>query len=207
MRLLKSVYDVTRATTKPVFIGKLNTGLSPEDAKAAWRYLKDKRLVDTFNIDYTARINGAGVDAIENAQSHPDQPSTNFPSVSYNVVYNTMNVGTVSNSPVQQGGINSAQGQTATYEVQDLADLGRLVSAIAAHIDELRLDARQKQNAEAQLAKIKAQLIDAPDPIIVKQAGRTLRNVAEGAIGGLVATAVQPTVWTWVHETMNSLFG
>lgn len=207
MRLLKALYDATRAKTEPVFIEEMNTGLSEEDAKAAWRYLKDRGLIDTFNRPYTARINGAGVDAIEGAQSHPDQPSANFPSVSYNIVYNTMNVGTVSNSPVQQGGINSAQNQTVTYNAQDIADLGRLVSEITVHIDELHMDSRQKQKAEAQIATIKAQLIDEPDPVIVKQAGRTLRNITEGAIGSLLATAAQPTVWVWVHEIMHKLFG
>jgi hypothetical protein len=55
--------------------------LSEEDAKAAWRYLRDRRLIDTFSIDYTAHINAAGVDAIEGAQRHPDMPSSAFPSV------------------------------------------------------------------------------------------------------------------------------
>lgn len=208
MRLLKALYDATRARTEPVFIEEMNTGLSEEDAKAAWRYLKDRRLIDTFSIPYTARINGAGVDAIEGAQSHPDQPSANFPSVSYNIVYNTMNVGTMSNSPVQQGGISSAQNQSVAYNAQDVADLGRFVREIAAHIDELHLDAREKQKAEAQIATIEAQLMDEPDPVIIKQTGRTLRNITEGAIGSLLATAAtQPTVWVWVHEIMQKLFG
>jgi hypothetical protein len=207
MRLLKALYDATRARTEPVFIEKMNAGLSEEDAKAAWRYLKDRGLIDTFNIPYTARINGAGVGAIEGAQSHPDQPSANFPSVSYNIVYNTMNVGKVSNSPVQQGGISSTQNQTVTYNAQDVADLGRFISEIAANIDELHLDARQKQKADAQIATIRAQLMDEPDPVIIKQAGRTLRIITEGAIGSLLATAAQPTVWLWVHEIMHKLFG
>jgi hypothetical protein len=207
MRLLKALYDATRARTEPVFIEEINTGLSEEEAKAAWRYLKDRGLIDTFSIPYTARINGAGVDAIEGARRRPDQPSTDFPSVSYNIVYNTMHVGTVSNSPVQQGGINSTQNQTVTYNVQDIADLSRLVSEISAHIDELHMDARQKQKAETQIATIKAQLMDEPDPVIVRQAGRTLRNITEGATGSLLATAAQPTVWVWVHEIMHKLFG
>jgi hypothetical protein len=112
LQLLKGIYDKTRSRTDPVFISEIDTGLSEEDSKAAWRYLKDRGLIDTFNIPYTARINGAGVDAIENAQRHPDQPSLNFPSVTYNIVYNTMQVGTMSNSPVQQAGTHSAQHQT-----------------------------------------------------------------------------------------------
>jgi hypothetical protein len=127
--------------------------------------------------------------------------------VSYNIVYNTMNVGTMSNSPVQQGGISSTQNQTVAYNVQDVADLRRLVSEFAAHIDELHLDARQKQKAEAQIATIEAQLMDEPEPVIIQQAGRTLRNITEGAIGSLLATAAQPTVWVWIHEVIRKLFG
>ncbi|MGB7434183.1 MAG: hypothetical protein WBR26_04880 [Candidatus Acidiferrum sp.] len=162
LRLLRALYDATRARTEPVFIEELNTGLSEEDAKAAWRYLRDRRLIDTFNIDYTARINGAGIDAIEGAQRRPDQPSANFPSVSYNIVYNTMHVGAMSNSPVQQGGVHSTQNQTVSYPPQDLADLNRLVTELTLHLGELQIDARQRQKAEAQIATMKAQLTDEP---------------------------------------------
>jgi hypothetical protein len=45
----------------------------------------------------------------------------------YNIVYNTMHVKTMSNSPVQQAGVQSAQSQLVTYNAQDPSDLGRLV--------------------------------------------------------------------------------
>lgn len=208
LRLLQALYDATRARTEPVFIEELNAGLSPEDAKAAWRYLRDRKLIDTFNIDYTARISGAGIDAIEGAQRRPDQPSANFPSVSYNFVYNTIHVGTMSNSPVQQGGVHSTQNQTVSYGPQDLADLNRLVTEFTSHLGELQIDARQRQRAEAQIATLQAQLTDEPDPVIIKQAGRTLRNITEGAIGSLLASAAtQPPVWAWVIQTLHRLFG
>jgi hypothetical protein len=173
----------------------------------AWHYLKDRGLIRTYSIPYTASINAAGIDAIEGAQRRPDQPSANFPSVSYNIVNNTMNVGTMSNSPVQLGGIHSAQNQAVSYGPQDLADLNRLVAELTSHLGDLQIDSMQRKKAEAQIATLKAQLTDEPDPVIVKQAGRTLRNITEGAIGSLLATAAQPTVWVWVHETMRRLFG
>jgi len=58
----------------------------------------------------------------------------------------------------------------------------------------------------AQLAIIETELEAEPDPVIVQQAGRTLRNITEGAIGSLVAAAVQPTVWAWVGTAMKVLF-
>ena len=45
------------------------------------------------------------------------------------------------------------------------------------------------------------------DRVIVKQAGRTLRNITEGAIGSLIATAAQPTVWAWAAPIIAKLFG
>jgi cation transport regulator ChaC len=208
LRLLQALYDATRNQTEPAIVHMLNTGLSEPESQAAWRYLKDRGLIETFSIPYTARINAAGIDAIEGAKRRPDQPSANFPSVSYNIVYNTMHVGTMHNSPIQQGGVNSTQTQTITYSPQDLGDLYRLISELTSHLNELSLDERQLQKAQAQIATIKAQLSDEPDPVILKQAGRTLRNVIEGAVGSLLATAVsQPTIWTWVHEAMQRLFG
>jgi cation transport regulator ChaC len=208
LRLLQALYDATRNQAEPAIVHMLKTGLSEPESQAAWRYLKDRELIETFSIPYTARINAAGIDAIEGARRRPDQPSANFPSVSYNIVYNTLHVETMHNSPVQQGGVNSTQTQTITYSPQDLGDLYRLTSELTSHLNELSLDEKQLKKAQAQIATIKAQLSDEPDPIILKQAGRTLRNVIEGAVGSLIATAAsQPTIWSWVHEVMLRLFG
>ena len=125
---------------------------------------------------------------------------------SYNVVNNTTNIGTAIHSPVQQAGAQSMQQQVITYGRQERADLARLVSEFATHLQELQLDAMTIQRATAQLSTIQAQLSDEPNPIIVQQAGRTLRNITEGAIAGLISTAVQPTVWSWVADIMGRLF-
>jgi hypothetical protein len=207
MRLLQALYDATRGQTEPVLVTTLNTGMSVPEAHAAWRYLKDRHLIDTFSNLYTARINARGIDAIEGAKRLPDHPSAAFPSVSYNIVTNTMHVGTMHDSPVQQGGVSSAQTLTVTYSSQDLTDVHRLVIELRSHLDELSIDTKERQKAQAQLATLEAQLSTDPDPIIVRQAGRSLRNITEGAIGSLLAAAAQPTVWIWVQEAMHRLFG
>lgn len=205
--LLKAIYDKTRNRTDPVFVAEIAGSLSEEEAKAAWRYLKNRGLIDTFNIAYTARISGAGVDAIENAQKHPDTPVSAFPSVTYNIVYNTVHVDTMSHSQVQQAGAQSTQSQTLSYSPEALGELNRLVKEFALHLDDLQLEARQKQKAAAQIATLKAQLMDEPDPIILRQAGHSLRNITEGAIGSLLAAAAaQPGVWIWVSQVMQRLF-
>ena len=100
----------------------------------------------------------------------------------------------------------NSQDFSQTANIAKQPDLARLVTEFTDHLNELALDARQKQKAEAQIATLKAQLTAEPDPVIVQQAGRTLRNVTEGAIGSLLATAAQPPVWLRIHDVMRTLF-
>ncbi|MDL1982210.1 MAG: hypothetical protein LWX02_12220 [Deltaproteobacteria bacterium] len=61
-----------------------------------------------------------------------------------------------------------------------------------AYLDELCLSSEAEKKARAQLATIEAQLLDEPNPKIIREAGRILQNITEGAIGSLLATAAQP---------------
>lgn len=209
LHLLRAIYDKTHNQPHPVDdVAQLKIGLTEEESRAAWRYLRDKNLIQTFSVHYAARINGNGVDAIENAQSHPNQPTSGFPLVTYNNVYNTVHVGSMVGSSVQQAGANANQNQTLAYSSQEeRSSLERLIVELTTHLNELNIDAYQKQKAEIQIATIKAQLTDdEPDPVIIKQAGRTLRNITEGAIASLVASAAQPAVWHMISQAMAILF-
>ena len=102
---------------------------------------------------------------------------------------------------------NIAQGshdftQTANLGVKP-EELSKFVSEFIAHLDQLKLDEPARKKVESQLATLRAQESD-PDPVIVTQAGRTLRNITEGAIGSLLATAAQPHVWQWIHQVLQS---
>ena len=163
LRLLKGIYDRTRDRTEPIFVAQLaqDAGLTEEESQAAWYYLKDKCLIQTYNLLYAARVNAAGIHAIEDARRDPDHPSHAFPSITYNIV----NIGTAINSPMQQAGAQSTQKQIVSYNAQERTDLARLVREFAAHFSELKLDTRATQRATAQLATIEAQLSDDPDPV------------------------------------------
>jgi hypothetical protein len=65
-RLLKEIKAQTEASNQPIFVAELapRLKLSEREVQESFRYLKGKRWIDTFNIDYTARINAAGHDAI-----------------------------------------------------------------------------------------------------------------------------------------------
>jgi hypothetical protein len=145
-------------------------------------------------LDFVLQIESENPDAGEAPPNSHPVPSEKLQSIVNNFF------GTVGN--VAQNSRDFSQATNITTK-----DLARLVTEFTDHLDELNLDARQKQKAQAQIATLKAQLADEPDPVIVRQAGRTLRGITEGAIGSLLATAVQPTVWQWVQSTMAALFG
>jgi hypothetical protein len=127
LRLLKAIYDRTVSGTDPVLVDKLAplVGMTNEQAQAGWRYLRDRGLIKTFSNSYIAQVNAAGIDAIENAQRKPDRPSDVFPSTTYNI----LNIGTATNSPIQQAGAMSAQTQTVNYSSNELASLVRVRAA------------------------------------------------------------------------------
>lgn len=100
---------------------------------------------------------------------------------------------------------NSQQfSQTARLEV-NAGDLAKFVAEFRSHIGELTLSPEDVKRVDVQLNTIDAQLVDEPNPVIVREAGRSIRNITEGAIGGLIATAAQPSVWAWIHLILARL--
>ena len=108
------------------------------------------------------------------------------------------------NAPVANVAQNSHDFTQIGHTSISTEDLQTLVKEFTAHLDELNLKDTDKKTAEVQLATIEAQLVDKPDPIVIKQVGRTLRNVTEGAIGSLIATgATQPAVWHLIQTILS----
>ena len=145
-------------------------------------------------LDFVLKIEAANPDAGEATPNSQPVPQNQLQPLVQNFFAAVGNVA--------QSGQNFSQ--TATIGI-NAADLSRLVLEFRNHLDELTLEAGERKSVQAQLATLDAQLIDAPDPIVVAQVGRTLRSITEGAIGSLLATAVQPTVWQWIHEMLAKL--
>ena len=91
--------------------------------------------------------------------------------------------------------------QTANGSVS-VADLQKLIAELGDRLDELKLGVDERRAVQTQLATLKAQLNDTPNPVIVQEAGRTLRRLTEGAISSLIAKAAEPKVWSWVNQIL-----
>jgi AbiTii len=112
-------------------------------------------------LDFSLKIeaeNPAAGEALPNTQPVP--PEKLQPLV-HNVIYG--NVGNISQN-------SEHFTQTASVGVPP-QELDKLVTEFGNHLGELKLDGRQRQRAEAQLAILKTELSGEPDATIVKQAG------------------------------------
>ena len=108
----------------------------------------------------------------------------------------TYNIGSATNSPFQHieaggHGVQNIQYQTAVNDLRAVIDLYRQ------HVGSLNLDSTQRQRADKAVATIEAQIVDDdPDQGIVKSAGKSLKTIIEGAIGGALGNAVaNPGIW------------
>jgi len=106
-------------------------------------------------------------------------------------------------SSIQQAGERSSLVQTVYYSPKELDDLRHALDLLQQHFNELRLEPALKNKTLAQVATLKAQLADEPDPVILKQAGRTLRSLVEGAIAGLITEAIKPEVWQFIGSIVG----
>lgn len=84
-------------------------------------------------------------------------------------------------------------------------DLRVVIDLYRQHVHELSLDAAQRRKADKAIATIESQLDDnEPDEGVVRAAGKSLKTIVEGAIGGALGNAAaNPGVWA----PLLSLFG
>jgi len=75
MRLLALVRERTEHS-QPIVVSELAAAceLTASETEAAWRYLKDHRLIETFRLPLSAKINARGIDVLEEAKNHGTTP-------------------------------------------------------------------------------------------------------------------------------------
>jgi hypothetical protein len=115
----------------------------------------------------------------------------------------TIHIGENYNSPIQQISAGAHGTQATTYTITN-SQLRAAIDTYKKHADELSLDPGARRRADAQIATIEAQLQDEPDPTIVKSAGKSLKKIIEGAIGGAAGNVLaNPSVWASLLSLFN----
>ncbi len=103
-------------------------------------------------------------------------------------VSNAINIGSMTNSAVQQGSPGATQSQSVAIKIDEAK---AAIAALEAGHGELKLPAEQLSDFRNDLATIRAQLAKAaPSHSIVREAARSVRTIAEGAVGGMLTPSI-----------------
>lgn len=182
-RFLKYLYEATRGcelADVPHADIMLGAALSEDDFRAALIYLMNEGVVGGPR--GSAWLTHAGVVEIEAALSQPDRPTEHFP-------VNIIHIERMSHSQIQQATAGSTQ--VGTFTSPDLAAVAEFVRGLKDLLPQLGLTGDDEAVAQSDIATIEAQLSSPrPKAEIIKESLRSIRNIAEGAVGSMAASGI-----------------
>jgi hypothetical protein len=182
-RFLKYLYERTSGSTNVgVTYEEIAeaVGLSRRDLLDTSTYLAQEGLIEANTGACT--LSHTGVVEIEAALSQPDRPTAHFP-------LNIIHIEQMSHSQIQQGTVGSTQ--SGTFTSLDLGAVAEFVRELKAQLSQLGLAGDDEAVAQSDIATIETQLSSPrPKVEIVKESLRSIRNIAEGAVGSMIASGV-----------------
>jgi hypothetical protein len=157
-----------------------HAGLSQDEFRDAFQYLMHEGLVNGTR--GSACLTHAGVVEIEAALTRPEKPTEHFP-------VNIIHIEQMSQSQIQQGTADSRQ--VGTFASLDMAAVAEFVRGLKTTLPQLGLAGDDEAVAQSDLATIETQLSSPrPKVEIVKESLRSIRNIAEGAVGSMAASGI-----------------
>lgn len=142
-KFLNRLYEITdghRMATENAFKLGQELGFSEEEADNIVGYLDGEGLIECRTIDGEISISHRGVLEIEQAHRRPEKETEHFPPR-----VSIINIGTVKNSQIQQGTINSHQHQT----ISSSADIEAIILELLACLKKSQLSEDQVAIAES----------------------------------------------------------
>jgi hypothetical protein len=185
-RFLKSLYEACGGDEYS-FISKFaigeSLGFDRGYTSNIAQYLKGESLIEFRALGGIISISHNGIREVEDAISHPEQPTHYFPAV------NNITIGTMINSSIQQASPDAtqvfSQGETRAVELR------QLVNEIKNSLGQLNLPPEAQQDVAADIATLEAQLSSSkPKTVIITESLATIRNVLEGVAGSAIATGI-----------------
>ena len=149
-------------------------------------------LVGEYLMEYAAMggiitITHQGIIEVENAISHPEEPTQYFPPV------NIINIHHMQNSQIQQGTVEGTQSQH--IESKTKSDISEFVELVKAKLPDLCLDAEDMAEIEADINTVQSQVSSSrPKKSILMECLSSMQRVLEGAAGSVVAQQLIPLI-------------
>jgi hypothetical protein len=177
----------------PVIIGVIEhggkLGFSETESLEIAHYLYGEHLLKPLGSGI-ASITHEGVLEVERALGAPEKPTQHFPA------FNLIHIEHMSQSQIQQGTISSTQ--TGTFSA-DMTTIRDFVQAYKSKLSEIGLSTTDRQDAEAEIATVEAQLRSSKPKMAILKASVDvltgfLANVASSAAVVYLKTTF-PTVF------------
>ncbi len=185
---LKKLYELSDGdTNKYVNPAVIAQGIGIDDVdelRIVVNYLENEHLIEAIKLHWgpaSVRLTHYGLQEVEDAVSQPDKPTEHFPPV--NILYVNQMIG----SAIQQGTVGSTQ--SVSVDIKSLAEISRFILEVEERLEELGLDGQGKDEAQAEIHTIKAQVHSPkPKPSIIKECLESLRRILEGAAGSTIGS-------------------
>jgi hypothetical protein len=149
-------------------------------------------LVGEYLMEYAAmggiiNITHQGIIEVENAISHPEEPTQYFPPV------NIINIHHMESSQIQQGTVESTQSQHIESKTKN--DISEFVELVKTKLPDLRLDAEDLAEIEADINTVQSQVSSSrPKKSILRECLSSMQRLLEGAAGSVVAQQLIPLI-------------
>lgn len=175
----------------PALMGAFNGDLFRNvDLAQGLEYAAEKGWTEYNSRSGFCRLTESG---FEEAHRKPASPAETYQEHTHRTV---IHVGEMHNSPFQVIAAGASGVQNTHYQVSG-ADLRSIIELYRENVDGLNLGQEERKRADKAIKAIEHQIEDDdPDQSIVRQAGKSLKTIVEGAIGGAIGNAVaNPGIW------------
>jgi len=131
---------------------------------------------------YLIGISHDGIREVKETVSNPDTPT-------YHPPVNIINIGQANNSQFQQGSPEAIQ--VVNIGEDRYEELKEIIQSLKDSIDQLGLEQQQKDDLEAEIQTIDAQMSSSkPKAAIITECLGSIRRIIEGAAGSVLASSL-----------------
>lgn len=180
-KMLKMIFDISGGNIYKFSnmwdIGD-KLGFDRETTEQIAQYLAGEGLIEFRGLGGGIGISHYGIKQIERAQENPNEPSLYFPPV------NIINIGTMLNSQIQQGSIQSTQ----SINVESPIMVKEFIDKLKVELETLPIDDSQKEEIRADIMTVEGQLKKGtPNKTILSESLKSIRTVLEGISSNVAA--------------------
>jgi len=162
-------------------------GFDKKETEIITQYLKGEYLLEYASLGGGIAITHDGVKEIEDALSHPEQPTQYFPP------FNIINIHHMQNSQIQQG--TSFSSQKFSMDISIKNEIESFLKILKGKLTDLDLDKDDKLELESDISTIEAQLSSSrPKNSILRECLSSIQGILEGVASSVIAQQLLPLI-------------